>query len=107
MSEVTVRWKHPDKINQNGPILRYHISYIRSMSSATRVFTYNLTSPIAYPADPSTPLSAILTIQLDPGVYVWYVTAENGAGISAKSNNITRVVLGDGKYKFNLRKFAN
>ena len=107
-SEVTISWKHPDKIDQNGPIVRYHISYTVPMSSTTRVFTYNLANPVTYPADPSVPLNATFTLELDQNVYVWYVTAENGAGTSAKSNNITTAFSNSGKHYILLgNKFTN
>ena len=101
--EVTVQWKHPDKIDQNGPIVEYHIGYIVSMSSVEIEFPYYLPAPIIYPADPSIPLNATFTVELEQGVYVWYVTAENGAGTSAKSNNITRTISNNGRYINSIR----
>lgn len=91
---VTLIWNPPLEIDQNGPITAYHICYNdSSLNSVKSSFVYQVPAPIVYPANSSVSINKTFSLQLPDGLYTWYVTAENGAGISADSNTISERVI--------------
>lgn len=95
-TSVTIIWNPPLEIEQNGPITTYHIYYNDSIQNAVTSFLdYQVPTPIIYPADSSVSISITFPVQLcgDLYTYTWYVTAENGAGISTDSNTISEIVF--------------
>ncbi|KAI6649739.1 Phosphatidylinositol phosphatase PTPRQ-like isoform X2 [Oopsacas minuta] len=96
-TSVTIRWNPPREIEQNGPITKYHIVYVDTLSLIENEFIHELSTPIIYPANSRIALDVTFPLQSLETIYTLHVTAENEEGIGAKSNVISggRTLLGD------------